>query len=86
MFVKKGTELKLKTNAELSFDKSLLLNGNAFFKGSKRLTKQMLITTKKIIIPVDCELKNGFLFNGYYWYDWMFNLSDLKNAIFLKTE
>ena len=86
MFVKKGTELKLKTNTELSFDKSLLFNGNAFFKGSKRLTKQMLIATKKIIIPVDCELKNGFFFNGYYWYDWMFNLNDLKNAIFLKTE
>ena len=86
MFVKKGTELKLKTNAELSFDKSLLFNGNAFFIFLKRLTKQMLITTKKIIIPVDCELKNGFLFFCYYWYDWMFNLSDLKNAIFLKTE
>lgn len=85
MFVRKGTELKLKTKTELSFDKSLLFNGISFFKGSTRLTKQM-INTQKIVMPIDCELKNGFFFNGYYWYDWMFNLNDLKNAIFLKTE
>ena len=41
MFVKKGIELKLKTSAELSFDKSLFFNGNTFFKGNRRLTKQM---------------------------------------------
>ena len=86
MFVKKGIELKLKTSTELSFDKSLFFNGNTFFKGSRRLTKQMLKNTKKIMVPVNCELKNGFFFNGYYWYDWMFNLNDLKNTIFLKTE
>lgn len=85
MFVKKGTELKLKTKTELSFDKSLLFNGIYFSKGSTRLTKQM-INTQKIVMPIDCELKNGFFFNGYYWYDWMFNLNNLKNALFLKTE
>ena len=62
MFVKKGIELKLKTSTELSFDKSLFFNGNTFFKGSRRLTKQMLTTTKKIMVPVNCELKNGFFF------------------------
>lgn len=85
MFVKKGTELKLKTKTELSFDKSLLFNGFYFSKGSMRLTKQM-INIQKIVMPTDCELKNGFFFDGYYWYDWMFNLNNLRNTLFLKTE
>ena len=85
MFINKNAILKIRTKADLANDNSILTTSIGFKKNNIYLTNEML-EKKQVLLPHSCELKNGFVFAGWYWYDWMFDLNNYKNLIFLKTE
>lgn len=77
MFLKKGTILKIKSVDELKKIK---------FCYNNVIINEQMIDMVKISLPIDCEIKKGFYYHGWYWYDWMFDLNDFMKAIRLNNE
>lgn len=85
MFIKKGTYLKIKTTAQLLADSSLKYNFFGFCKNETYLNKDML-KIDCIEVPKNCNISNGFSYLGWFWYDWMFDLSKFKKNILIEAE
>lgn len=86
MFVKEGTILILRTPQDFDNDSTVRKNWHGFTKNNVYINNAMLKNFKQIKIPIGCDLKNGFKYNGWTWYDWMFDLTACKNSMFLQVE
>lgn len=77
MFLKKGTILKIKSVDELKKIK---------FCYNNVIINERMIDMVKVSLPIDCEIKKGFYYHGWHWYDWMFDLCSFEKSLFLKIE
>ena len=68
-------KLKVKNFEELSKDKKIIKINNSLFIKDNVYYSRIMSEKKEIEVSNLSNLKNGYYFEGYHWYDWMLQLN-----------
>lgn len=85
-FVKKGTVLKIKSLEKFKSEPSIWNErANVPMRNNVMVNSKMLMYGT-VEVPYDCDIRYGFYYCGWHWFDWMFDLHSSEKSLFLKIE